>query len=258
MNYQFILNIILFRLQLKAFVRTCGRVSTPAEKVDIVKRRDRLQGRVMAWNGRALTYLEVDDDDQTLFDLCRQDAANNDADDEFWDTESEDGSVNPFEVIAETDGTAELATLYFPSSFAPTRYPGQSVKEMTLRTGQANDALHNLRIQLGKKSFLYRGHVRPARSQQTKTRAWSEIKGVEGSVRQYARYYASARRAMIRLNADEECLDRYQLLTRADLKVTTAISDPNARGQRHVHLSWFWTMDVQRDSQAEDWMEECE
>lgn len=228
------------------------------EKTDIAKRRDRLQGRMTAWNSRALKYLPFEDDNQTLFDLCRHDAAADDPDEDFIDTESEDGSVNPFEVVADTDGIAELATLYFPSAFSSTRYPAQGVKEMTLRRGQANDALHNLRIQLGKKSFLYRGHVRPARSQQTKTRAWGEIKGVEGFVRQYARYYASARRAMIRLKADEQCLERYQVLKKADLKVTTAISDPNARAQRHVHLAWFWTMDVQRDSEAEDWMEECE
>ena len=210
-----------------------------------------------AWNGRALTYLDSDDEDHTLFDFSQQDAAKDGEEEDVLDAESDDGSDNPFDIATETDGLAELATLYFPSTFASTRYPDQGAKEITLRTGQANDALHNLRIQLGKKSFLYRAHVRPARSQQTKSRAWSEIKGVEGSIRQYARYYASARRAIIRLKAEKPCLDRYQLLKKADLKVTTAISDPNARGQRHVHLSWFWTMDIQRDSAAEDWMEEC-
>jgi len=139
--------------------------------------------------------------------------------------------VNPFDIAEETDGLAELATLYFHSTFESKQYPDKGAKEITLRTGQANDTLHYLRIQLGKKSFLYCAHVRPARSQQTKTRAWSEIKGMEGSIRQYARYYASARRAIIRVQAEKPCLDRYQLLKRADLKVTTVISDPNSQGQ---------------------------
>ena len=183
------------------------------------------------WNGRALTYLDSDDEDHTLFDFSQQDAAKDGEEEDVLDAESDDGSENTFDIATETDGLAELATLYVPSAFASTRYPDQGAKEITLRTGQANDALHNLRIQLGKKSFLYRAHVRPARSQQTKSRAWSEIKGVEGSIRQYARYYASAQRAIIRLKAEKPCLDRYQLLKKADLKVTTAISDPNAQGQ---------------------------
>ena len=226
-----LLNSVSFRLQLKAFVKTCGRLATPTEKTEIAKRRDRLQGRVLAWNSRALTYLDPDDNEETLLDLWHEDAAMQDNEEDLLDADSDEGSVNPFDTVAETDSHAELATLYFPSSFALTRYPAQGAKEMTLRMGQANDALHNLRIQLGKKSFLYRGHVRSAQSQQTKTRAWSEVKGVEGSIRQYARYYASACRAIIRLNANQPCLDRYRLLKRANLKVTTAISDPNAQGQ---------------------------
>jgi hypothetical protein len=175
----------------------------------------------------------------------------------LFESDSEDESVGLFEDVAEGDIKAEHLTLYFPSSFASERFRVQGVKELSLRGGQANDALHNLRIQLGKKSFLYRGQVRPAHSQKMKTRPWASIKGVDGSVQHYARVYTCAREAMIRLCADAGMLKRYQMLTRNQLGVTTAITHPNARGQRHAHLAWFWTMDVQRDAMAENWMEEC-
>ncbi|KIK71983.1 hypothetical protein PAXRUDRAFT_800527, partial [Paxillus rubicundulus Ve08.2h10] len=33
-------------------------------------------------------------------------------------------------------------------------------------------------------------------------------------------------------------------------------SDTNARGHRDSTLAWFWTMDVQRDAELNDWMSE--
>ena len=50
---------------------------------------------------------------------------------------------------------AEVATLLLPSSFSTCQFPDQCQKEISLRQGQATDALHNLRIVLTKKSFLF-------------------------------------------------------------------------------------------------------
>ena len=47
---------------------------------------------------------------------------------------------------------------------------------------------------------------------------------------------------MIKLSADNNTMSRYQALTSEDLKVNTAIVEPNARGQHDVKLSWIWTM----------------
>jgi len=69
---------------------------------------------VSAWNGRALTYLDSDDEDHTLFYFSQQDAAKDDEEEDVLDAESDDGSDNPFDIATETDGLAELATLYFP------------------------------------------------------------------------------------------------------------------------------------------------
>ncbi|KAL4070106.1 hypothetical protein V8B97DRAFT_2024130 [Scleroderma yunnanense] len=52
------------------------------------------------------------------------------------------------------------------------------------------------------------------------------------------------------------CHDQMMELNRSDLKVSTAVTDPNARGYRDDTLVWFWTMDVPWDTATENWMSE--
>lgn len=247
------------------------------QKVELTKRRDTLQSRINAWNHKADQYLSTSniDEEQELQDMLDQDAeesgqtdaevehlADQSAHDADANTDTELESASEATDLHFQKSTADaLSTdniqLYLPSSFALTRFPVPAAKELELRLGQANDALHNLRIALGKKSFLFRSHVRAARSQQRKTRAWSEVSSVDADVRQQARIYALTRRKMIVLGATDEILDRYKALKYADLKISTAIATPNEPGQRDTRLSWFWSMDVQADADADDWMEEC-
>ena len=62
---------------------------------------------------------------------------------------------------------------------------------------------------------------------------------------------------MVTLAADANVLTRYQILKKADLKVSTVIATLNARGDRMTHLAWFWSMDIQHNTDSDDWMEEC-
>ncbi|KAG1777149.1 hypothetical protein EV702DRAFT_1045541 [Suillus placidus] len=57
------------------------------------------------------------------------------------------------------------------------------------------------------------------------------------------------------LGADQ-LLGKYQELEKKDLKATSDVAVPNARGQRHFTLPWFWSLDVQGDSVSNDWMNE--
>ena len=45
---------------------------------------------------------------------------------------------------------------------------------------------------------------------------------------------------MVRLGADDDVLSRFQILTWADVKVSTALVDPNAAGASTLRLSWIW------------------
>ncbi|KAG1792281.1 uncharacterized protein HD556DRAFT_1309358 [Suillus plorans] len=114
--------------------------------------------------------------------------------------------------------------------------------ELALREGQANDALHNIRVHLADKAVIFRTTVRTAKSQAMSTRAWAQVHLVD--------------RALANLGADDQLLERYCPLVKEHLKVSTAIADPNARGQRNNTLAWFWSMDVEGDSRNSDWLNE--
>ena len=130
-------------------------------------------------------------------------------------------------------------------------------KELRLREGQLNDALHHIRIALGHKSYLFRNDVRPARTQRLKTRAWAEVHAVESTVQHHARVYNRARQSMLHLGADASLLDRYKVLERQDLKIDTTVIASDVRGQRNRSLPWFWSMDVRRDADVGAWMKDC-
>ena len=74
--------------------------------------------------------------------------------------------------------------LPLPSSFgwewcASNGVSSLAVKEAKLRFAQANDSLHRIRLALGFKSVLFRTQVRDARTQKTKTCAWTAIHTVD-------------------------------------------------------------------------------
>ncbi|KAG1801921.1 hypothetical protein EV424DRAFT_1351821 [Suillus variegatus] len=115
--------------------------------------------------------------------------------------------------------------------------------ELALWEGQANNALHNIRVHLADKAVIFRTTVRTAKSQAMSTRAWAQVHSVD--------------RALANLGADNELLERYCPLVKEHLKVSTAVADPNARGQRNNTLAWFWSMDVEGDSRNSDWLNEC-
>jgi hypothetical protein len=66
------------------------------------------------------------------------------------------------------------------------------------------------------------------------------------------------RTAMSRLGASADQLEKYQLLKQEHLSITTAKIDPAERGQQNTSLAWFWTLDIQNDTDAFEGMTECE
>ncbi|KIO07966.1 hypothetical protein M404DRAFT_115357, partial [Pisolithus tinctorius Marx 270] len=101
--------------------------------------------------------------------------------------------------------------------------------ELKLRTGQANDALHGLRLTLADKAAVFRGVVRTAKSYSTKTRAWDMICTINVSVKKQATIYNRCRDAMVALGAGADILGRYQELHKEDLAVQTAAFSQNAQ-----------------------------
>lgn len=72
-------------------------------------------------------------------------------------------------------------------------------RELELREGQANDALHQLRMSIGMKSVTFYSRVRTASGQHAKTRAWREVQGLAKTITEQARIYNLARNAIKQL-----------------------------------------------------------
>jgi hypothetical protein len=234
-------------------VRRIGRRATETQRLDIARQRDRLQGQIDGFTRSALTHLgegfDADDDPDDLnidiLDDLDDDPAN------F--TETSDTWAN----------SPELTVIPLPSNLGIDRCRRCMAEdliplEMSLREGQANDALHNLRIHLCNKAILFRTTVRQAKSQALKTRAWSQVTSVQQAVSLHASIYTKTRKQMMQLEPGEDQLQKYKPLLREQLKISTAVGDPNARGQRNESLAWFWSVEVDLGGPEHSWNEECE
>lgn len=160
---------------------------------------------------------------------------------------------------------AEQQRIPLPSSFGRAACGGRLKQvaqvELSLRKGQANDALHALRLAIGKKSFVYWSKIRKGSTGKNsnygrRKRNSTDAQTLEMSIDQSSKVYMSARRAMAHLGASEADLDKYQILRKADVSASTAIVDFNAAGQRNKSLSWIWHA---HRSSVEDptWLKEC-
>ena len=204
-------------------VRRIGRRSTETQRLDIARQRDRLQGQIDGFTQSALTHLgegfDADDDPDNLnLDIL------DDLDDDPADfSETSDTWTN----------SPELTVIPLPSNLGVDRCRRCMAEdliplEMSLREGQANDALHNLRIHLCNKAILFRTTVRQAKSQALKTRAWSQVTSVQQAVSLHASIYTKTRKQMMQLEPGQDQLQKYKPLLREQLKISTAVGDPNA------------------------------
>lgn len=132
-----------------------------------------------------------------------------------------------------------------------------AVKEAQLRQAQANDAIHQIRLALGFKSALFRTQVRPANTQQTKTRAWNAILNVETTLAEHARTYSMARDAYRKLRNHTSIAAELPPLRPEDLQIATLVLGSEQTGQRNRQQSWIWSFG-QTTEDNETWMADCE
>lgn len=162
----------------------------------------------------------------------------------------------------EPEVTPENVTLYLPSSFKPYQRKDLGWQEMgnmelQLREGQANDALERLRECLAEKSLRFRKEVRSAKSQKKMTRAWDSIHRMEDQIKQAVVTYRAARDAIEELGEATD-LERFQKITKSDLKMSGDIVEENRVGQRSSILPWFWRLDRKAKGYCGDYEKECE
>jgi hypothetical protein len=106
-----------------------------------------------------------------------------------------------------------------------------AIKEAKLCYAQANDSIHNICLALGFKSALFQTQVRDAKTQQTKTRAWTAVHNVDTTVHQHAQNYSMAREAYLKVQDVSGDSPELPLLNPTDLRVNTAILGASQVGQ---------------------------
>jgi hypothetical protein len=266
------------RLSLQATVRKIGSHPTPDQQKGVILKRSQLQERVDAFQKQAaglLNAVSSDEDDswddvstREVYDGIEFDGIDEDDDERASSAEVSEGHQSHHQAQWRGNSPpnncvdAEHISLHLPSHLGRNWCSKNGAEdlakvELRLREGQLNDTLHQIRICLGHKSYLFRNNVRPARTQRLKTRAWSEVHAVETTVQHHARVYMRARQAIQDLGADTFLLGRYKVLRRQDLSIKTTVIDPHVRGQRNESLPWFWAMDIRRDADVGEWVADC-
>lgn len=215
-----------------------GGSNTFIHDAKLAKKRKVLLVRIRQWLGRA-TEQELD---------------------RGFDSADVFGGIN-----VELDGNeqqVEALALCLPSCFPQNEMPRAlrqlADHERDLRRGQANDSLHKICILISRKSFIFRDKVRNARTQAWKTRAWADVRQIDKALQYQVAVYHATRAALLNLGMSDSDQRKYLIITPQDLKTTTAIAEPNARGQQHTSLSWVWRANVHKGAADDEILEEGE
>lgn len=141
-------------------------------------------------------------------------------------------------VPALTPVAVELQPICLPSTRNVTS--GHEDIELSLRSDQAKNHLHQLRELIAEKSFQYSHIIRVAPTKGVKTRARGTVKGLNMKIAFHCEVYSQCRSRMIVLGADDRTLRQFRELQKEHIKASTAILNPNIRGSTTLQLSWIW------------------
>ncbi|KAH9004868.1 hypothetical protein EDB86DRAFT_2796565 [Lactarius hatsudake] len=138
------------------------------------------------------------------------------------------------------------------------RHGAQSLagKEVQLCHAQASESIHRIHLALGFISALFRTHVRPAHTQQTKTRAWNAIHSVDTNVHEHACIYSMAWDAYRKIQQASVNLPDLLKLRAEDLHVATLVLGSEPVGQRNRQKSWIWGFGHTVEDDG-TWMDDC-
>lgn len=249
------------RIELRKEVRKAGKYPTPDETQKILEKRQGLQEQIDDFRAKSRGFVSIANEPDPEYSATPDDWMDIAADDE----NEPDGELDPDATLFDvSDGrSAERLAIPLPSSFGKvackTRIQGLAAIELDLRIGQANDALRFLRIAIGQKSFNFRTKFRTGSANsgyKNRLRSYAEKHTLQMTIDQAAQVYTSARRALEVLGAPPDVLSKFKVLNKADLSASTAVVDPNARGERNNGLPWIWHT---QHNPGEDpaWMDEC-
>lgn len=265
------------RIELAIEARAIKKRATPEQEALLSEKRLKLQKEIDDFHRNTNVYMaEVPDKVPTSSSPNAEDEwqdLDDDSDDEgilhplpgSFPTTSGDGRRTVVDDVV-NQVSAEAQIIRLPSTYGKEKCPENLTKlypvEKDLRMGQANDALHAIRLAIADKSYSYRKKVRkgatnPNAGYRGRRKAFDAAHALDADIRKHARIYELARKALNVLGLSPEEQDTYRPLKRSDTQASTAVIDFNARGQRNAGLSWIWqTPKALTNTSA--WMDECE
>jgi hypothetical protein len=209
---------------------------------------------------------EDEDEDEDVFDLDEFEKGEEEEEDEDvfevdefdWDgsdVESEEESDEEDDAEQFDDGVQpEHIPLQLPSTqgrdaCVASRRTGLMEQEIELRTGQANDALSQIRLGLNYKAYLWMEY-KQTDNYKKKTRSSTALRAAEHNIQQHVAAYSLAFRALTSL--DQQGL--FKPIEKEDLCLNPNIVKQNRIGQSKVALSWIWrTGQLSKDESEDTW-----
>ena len=143
----------------------------------MARRADRLTSEVLAFITEASGYFGIDWD-ASLLDDC----------------DLEESAADKDAIGEDRRQQTDKVKIPLPSNLGKTecrhfRILGLRQKELKLRKGQANDALHEIRLALANKAVLFRTDIRHASSHAKTTRAWSKVHSMDAILHRHTSVY---------------------------------------------------------------------
>ncbi|KAH6888206.1 hypothetical protein BKA70DRAFT_1443191 [Coprinopsis sp. MPI-PUGE-AT-0042] len=225
-----------------AFARLHHRYATDLQLLTISRRRTQILDSIVEFEKLGASLFPTLDFSSFTTDFVPLSDHLELDDDSDTDDEVHQSSFRP--TTTQTRREPEYLAISLPSSINPLPIPMKDAAEteVKLRIAQANNELEELRDQIGRLSFMYRGVLRPAKTKVAKTRANHLLAAANRKKRLHARLYNQAQWALTRLHAPLRVRTTYIPIVGADLAVSTAIAEPNASGQSTESLSWIWSV----------------
>ncbi|KAI6105115.1 hypothetical protein EV401DRAFT_1873905 [Pisolithus croceorrhizus] len=239
--------------QLRYELRQLPSPMSARQEVKTSEKRQRLSSRIEKFHSTGQAFLkglEIDGafipQDDPAF--CVQEDQEKE-DGEFW--EDDDTVLEaPDEEVQEL--ASELMSIWMPSSIGAAKLMEIGLhdllkEEMELRIGQANDCLDQLRTDLGSKAMLYRQNFRTANSTREGTRTKKEIQKVVVRINKHVRSYQRARKAILRLDLNDNIGEKFKEIQPEDLAVSKEVTEENRFGQGVSKMAWFWMVDGEQN-----------
>ncbi|KAI5982238.1 hypothetical protein EDD15DRAFT_2378086 [Pisolithus albus] len=253
--------------QLRYELRQLPSPMSARQEVKTSEKRQRLSSRIEKFHSTGHAFLkglEIDGafipQDDPAF--CAQEDQEKE-DGKFW--EDDDTVLEaPDEEVQEL--ASELMSIWMPSSIGAAKLMEIGLhdllkEEMELRIGQANDCLDQLQTDLGSKAMLYRQNFRTANSTREGTRTKKEIQKVVVRINKHVRSYQRARKAILRLDLNDNIGEKFKEIQPEDLAVSKEVTEENRFGQGVSKMAWSWMLDGEQNLLNGDsggLMEECE